>query len=80
MLSLVASAAVIAAVICTATLLVLGALGAAALLPRGAPLTDALRQFAGEMPRFIWRVVRWLDGMVFVAAVVLAAVLALVLS
>jgi len=80
LLSLAASAVVIAAVFCTSALLVLGALGAAALLPRGAPLAGGLRRFAGEVPRFVWRAVRLLDGLVFVAAIALAVVLTLVLS
>lgn len=80
LLSLVAFAVVIAAVVCTTALLVLGALGTAALLPRGAPLADGLRQFAGEVPRFVWRAVRLLDGLVFVAAIALAVALTLVLS
>jgi hypothetical protein len=80
LMSLVAFAAVVAAVFCTAALLIFGALCAAALLPRGAPLADGLREFAGEVPRFVWRAIRLLDGLVFLAAIALGVILTLMLS
>jgi hypothetical protein len=75
LLSLILFAAVVAAVFCATALLVAGALGAAAFLPRGTPLADSLRRFAGEVPRYVWRVVRMLDGLVFAVAVAVAVVL-----
>jgi hypothetical protein len=80
LLSLAVFAAFTAAVFCTAALLVIGALGAAALLPRGAPRADRLRQFAGEVPRFVWRAIRLLDGLVFVVSIALAVILTLLFS
>jgi len=80
LLPLALFAAVAAAVVGAAALLVAGAVLAAALLPRGAPLADDLRRFAGEVPRRAWQAVGLLDGLVFEAAVVLAVVLAFVLS
>ena len=80
LLSLVLFAVVAAAVICAAALLALGAVSAAALLPRGSPFADGLRRFAGEIPRHIWRVVRLVDGLVFAAAVVIAVAITLAFS
>lgn len=77
MVCLMATAAVIAGVCCTAALLICGALGAAALLPRGAPLAEALRTFAGVVSGFVWRAVQLVDGLVFVAALALGAMITL---
>lgn len=78
--SLAVFVAVAGVVFGTAALLVLGALGIAAFLPRGTPLADGLREFAGEVSHFAWRAVRFLDGLVFLAAIALGAILTLVLS
>ena len=80
LLTLLAFAAALASVIGFAVLLVIGALLAAALLPRGSPLADRLRHFAGAVPRSMWRAVLWVDGFVFVAAVAIAVVLTFALS
>ena len=80
LMSLAASAAVTAAVLGIAALLIFGALSVAAFLPRGAPLAVGLREFAGEVPRFVWRAVRLLDGLVFLVAVALGVMLTLMLS
>jgi hypothetical protein len=80
LLSLIVFAAVAAAVSCVAALLVTGALGATAFLPRGTPLADGLRRFAGEVPRYVWHMVRMLNGLVFAVAAAVAVVLTFALA
>ena len=80
LLSLIVLAAVVAAVFCVAALLIAGALGATAFLPRGTPLADGLRRFAGEVPRYVWHVVRMFDGLVFAVAAAIAVVLTFALA
>ncbi|MDM0122831.1 hypothetical protein [Variovorax arabinosiphilus] len=62
-------AVVLALVLGLAVLLIVGALAAAAVLPRGNSHADRLRRFAREVPRWVWRAVVFLDGFVFAAAV-----------
>lgn len=80
LLSLLGFAVVAAAVICAAAGLVFGALGAAAVFPRGSSVADALRRFADGVPRHVWRAVRFLDGLVFATVVVLAIAITLAFS
>jgi hypothetical protein len=62
-------AVVFASVLVLAVVLIVGALAAAAVLPRGNLHADRLRRFAREVPRWVWRAVVFLDGFVFAAAV-----------
>lgn len=62
-------AVVLASVLGLALLLIVGSLATAAVLPRGSSHADRLRRFAGEVPRWVWRAVNFLDGFVFAAAV-----------
>ena len=79
-LLLVAFAAVLATVFGAAVLLIAGSLTAAAVLPRAHPVGDQLRAFAGKIPRSIWHVTCRLDALIFVGALVLAAILTVVYS
>lgn len=80
LLSFAAFAAVASVVTCAAAFLIFGALGTAALLPRGAPLADGLREFAGKVPSFIWRATLRIDSLVILAAIALGVILTLVHS
>ena len=70
-------AACIAAILGLGVLLVVGALVAAALLPRGHSLADRLRRFAGKVPMWGLRTVLYLDGLVAVGIVALFSFLAI---
>ena len=80
LLSLVAFAVILATVFGAAVLLIAGSLTAAAVLPRAHPVGDRLRAFAGKIPRSIWFVTCRLDALIFVGALVLAAILTVVFS
>ncbi len=71
LLYLLLIAAGIASVIGVAVLLVVFALVGASLLPRGHPLADRLRNFASRIPVAGFRIIMALDGLLFVAIVLL---------
>lgn len=59
----------IAALTGLAISLVVGLLIGAALLPRGHPAADRLRQIAGEMPRFALAALVWIPTVAFVGVI-----------
>lgn len=77
---LVVFAAGIAVIFGLAVLLIVGALVAAALLPRGHQLAERLRSFAGEVPMWGLRAVLVLDGLLFVGVVALFSFLVIKFS
>lgn len=70
----------LAATLLLAVLVVAGLLAAAAVLPRGHAVADQLREFASRVPGLAVRSVLLLDGLLFVAGVVLLTVLTFVHS
>ncbi|MGJ7582531.1 hypothetical protein ACSFA3_20320 [Variovorax sp. RHLX14] len=80
LLSVMAFAAIFTTVFSAAVLLIAGSLTAAALLPRAHPGGDRLRAFAGKISRSVWHVTCRLDALIFVCALVLAAILTFVFS
>ena len=67
------AALLLALVVCTAVVLAL-----AALLPRGSPTADWLRNLAAKLPRFASLGIEMLYGLIFVGAIALAVIATLV--
>lgn len=68
----------VATIVLLAVLTIVGSLLIAAVLPRGHPIADRLRAFAGQVPGLVVRGAVWLRTLIVVGGLALLVILILV--